>query len=1448
MKKILLTFLLALVATVIHAQTFTQGDFTYSTNSDGTVTCTGTSSQGASKTSLNIPGYTFNASTQTYYQVRQIASNAFRDNTTVTQVRIEPGVEVINDFAFYRCTNLAVVSLPSTITQVGQNLFFKCPITQINCAAETIPSTLTAYTLGGLGTVGTTRYWVEGTNAGYNAANANSAITGQFTVQKNAASAYDVVGNIGSTSPNYRCTVYAIVTNPWNPTTLRGGECKIIHATFASQNTTYTLEIPYNEDLNAQYASYAPLEIDDYAFQNNPTIKALRIYNVSNFKRIGTCAFQNCTNLATVTSCAKTIGNFAFNNCTNLTSVQLYGYSEASYGVQSLGTACFRNTKVSSVYIPSTLTTYNSGAFDSCPNLTKFTVSGSNTYFAASTSYGNALYSKDYTTLYQYPSGRNASYFNDEAPYALTKICSYAFKGNTVTNELHVPYGVKTIQTEAFGNMTSLKKLYIPSSVTTFNWNTFVNMTALTDFYFNLKSIPSTLTDSYAFNNIRSGCRLHIPKWRTQLYSSTSPWSTTFTGGMYEDSYDHMITYNNGSALNYYLGFTVSSTASYTDTKVQSAAADGQMCIVYGLVATEGSFTGTLTLPNTVSLRGKTYIVSEVQREVFRNQTLIKYVTGGAGIKKIGALSFAGLTGCTQGFNIPNPVEFGDSSLFNCWTPTITLGDRLERIGNDAFRQSAVRQVLMPPSVTTIGARIVAGDHQLDTIRLSPNITEIPTCGLGWCNARWIVIPYGVKKIGSQAFFSDNYGSGLDEPVRENVVVIPSSVTTIAHDAFQYARHLDAIFLNVNYGVFTSSKSDWARRVESASNDYNWSGHKLYVPAGQLEQYRNDSGINQCWSRGDIQHGAFDFTIDNNFWSTMYRMTVVDATNRKAKYVYNWGTGSSVINVANYRTDHNSGIQYTMVEVGDSCWVDRPGVTTVSFPSSSTITKICNNAFRNCTGLNTEVSIPQSITEIGKYAFYGCTSLPSVFLNRTSTTSIGTYMFNSSQQSILYVPLNQFYNIANQTSSWLSNTASNRRLLPYVKPTTEWSAISVPVSDDILLPSSGQFYYASGYTKANSSLVKTQIANSKGIKGGEGMVMKGTVGTVYRFRRKQDVSSYTYVAPSTNYLKGVSGASQTLTNTTAGPWYFKFDGEQFNRVTSSATVYSGEAYVQLTGADVSNSAVSAVYIDSDIVAYNLWINGTQVTSENCGNLSVISGVSGTVTYTPGTNTLKLSSATISTSSNHAIKHTISGLKIYLVGTNTVKTTSGSYMALELDESTTINGTGSLTASSAANIACRVYLGKTLTISSGCKTTFSGKTYGIQGTSSTSKLVVSGASTQVIAYGQSVASIYSIQPTLNNGLAVTAPAGAYFNSDGTVVYANGNRVYGENVVISKPTALRGDVDGDGEVAIADVSKLIDYLLSGNSSGVNLQAADCDNDGEVSISDVSKLIDYLLTGNW
>jgi uncharacterized protein YdeI (BOF family) len=65
---------------------------------------------------------------------------------------------------------------------------------------------------------------------------------------------------------------------------------------------------------------------------------------------------------------------------------------------------------------------------------------------------------------------------------------------------------------------------------------------------------------------------------------------------------------------------------------------------------------------------------------------------------------------------------------------------------------------------------------------------------------------------------------------------------------------------------------------------------------------------------------------------------------------------------------------------------------------------------------------------------------------------------------------------------------------------------------------------------------------------------------------------------------------------------------------------------------------------------------------------------------------------------------------------------------------------------------------------------------------------------------------------------------------------------------QPQGLRGDVNNDGSVSIADVTALIDYLLYHDASVINIDNADCNLDEGISIADVTALIDYLLYKTW
>jgi len=71
-----------------------------------------------------------------------------------------------------------------------------------------------------------------------------------------------------------------------------------------------------------------------------------------------------------------------------------------------------------------------------------------------------------------------------------------------------------------------------------------------------------------------------------------------------------------------------------------------------------------------------------------------------------------------------------------------------------------------------------------------------------------------------------------------------------------------------------------------------------------------------------------------------------------------------------------------------------------------------------------------------------------------------------------------------------------------------------------------------------------------------------------------------------------------------------------------------------------------------------------------------------------------------------------------------------------------------------------------------------------------------------------------------------------------------RAYLDDIVIyylgDWENSLVGDVNGDGEVTVADVNAIIDMILTGNTTA----AGDVNGDGEVTVADVNEVIDIIL----
>ena len=102
---------------------------------------------------------------------------------------------------------------------------------------------------------------------------------------------------------------------------------------------------------------------------------------------------------------------------------------------------------------------------------------------------------------------------------------------------------------------------------------------------------------------------------------------------------------------------------------------------------------------------------------------------------------------------------------------------------------------------------------------------------------------------------------------------------------------------------------------------------------------------------------------------------------------------------------------------------------------------------------------------------------------------------------------------------------------------------------------------------------------------------------------------------------------------------------------------------------------------------------------------------------------------------------------------------------------------------------------------------------------------------------------------NEGTWTTGGTDGVWEGNATEVAFNVNKQCRfTTITVTVAGFMRGDVNVNGEVSIADVTTLIDYMLGVVTEGINPAAADCNQDSHVSIADVTALIDFLLGLGW
>lgn len=259
------------------------------------------------------------------------------------------------------------------------------------------------------------------------------------------------------------------------------------------------------EDLNIPTAyKMSPVkQIAAHAFENNTKIKTVTIGAHATF--IGAYAFAGCTNLEKLTvpnsvsssaqgaygleSSLTDINDHAFSGCVKLSEVNLsdsvavlkeYAFEkcaslkqiELSDNIVAIGAGAFAETGLTSIKLPTHVTSLNDSMFEGCKDLTSVVMSERVTSIGAKTFKDCSKLSA--ITINSRVTTIGASAFENCAalssiviPNSVTKIDANAFAGCTNLTSITIPASVKTIADGAFSGCTKLATINLPDTVTT---------------------------------------------------------------------------------------------------------------------------------------------------------------------------------------------------------------------------------------------------------------------------------------------------------------------------------------------------------------------------------------------------------------------------------------------------------------------------------------------------------------------------------------------------------------------------------------------------------------------------------------------------------------------------------------------------------------------------------------------------------------------------------------------------------------------------------------------------------------------------------------------------------------------------------------------------------------------------------------------------------------------
>ena len=715
-------------------------------------------------------------------------------------------------------------------------------------------------------------------------------------------------------------------------------------------------------------------EVSSYAFSVVRKLEAVTFNN--GLQKIGECAFEYCTSVQTITCPASLneIGGRAFEGCSTLTQVVL------NEGLRTIGTSAFENClKLERMTIPSTVVSLGRFVFSYDYALTSVLFAdgaqiqnlGQGTFSECGITQITIPASVEFLSPEVFTGCQSLASVTFAANSRLKAIPAWTFRGAQQLKEIVFEEGsaLESIQARAFEYLPNLTYVQLA---------TCGELTNIDNYAFQFCSELGQLVLPEKLDNIGRcafyGCKqmkeLQLPASVSRIgqyaFAYCNPVSIYFTSSALpqdlEENWDYGIKgYNCGSA-----GIQTSADGVWK----YMLSSDGTVSIV--------SYNGTDTSLTLSEIDGKA--ITSIGGGAFQNQSMLECVILPATLKAICNSAFEGTVSLTK-IDIPASVShIGSRAFYGSGLEQLTFaqGSGLQSIASRAFENTlSLQSVALPAGVKDIQRFAFYKSGLREVVFAKDSVlTAVGDYAFSGTNLAEVSIPDSVLKIGYHCFENDVQLEKVDFPENGSImlcgyafyrtglkdITLPKSVTYVGEFCFSDCEQLTAITAVEENGSYTSADGVL----------FNKSQTKLVTfPAGKTGSYTVP---------GQTQHlafGAFEGAKLQNvaFPSDSELMTIGYRAFYNAAGLERVRLPACVQSVDFYAFANCTNLSEVVVP-NDSCmsgiyqgaFYHCTGLREISIPD--TVREIGDNAFDGCESLSVvKIAETSGLIAIGDQAF-----------------------------------------------------------------------------------------------------------------------------------------------------------------------------------------------------------------------------------------------------------------------------------------------------------------------------------------------------------------------------------------------------------------------------------------------------------------------------------------------